>query len=124
MRGCLGWAERGSNGRSVKRHKNCPRYATKTDPTQMIRVGLGRAAEPGSLPLLETDAASLNEQEVAVVEHAIEDGRGDQVVAEDEDRLRDALADGAQAAALVASADEREKQVCGLLLEGRYRVRR
>lgn len=53
-----------------------------------------------------------------MVEHAVEDGRGDHLVAEDVAPLRDGLVGGDEhAASFVASADELEEQVRGLLSE-------
>jgi hypothetical protein len=62
-------------------------------------VGLGSAEEPGSLLLLEAKAAALDEQDVALVEHAIEDGRGDHFVAQDVAPPGDGLVGGEEQAA-------------------------
>jgi hypothetical protein len=82
-------------------------------------IGVGGAEEPGSLLLLQAKAVALDEQDVTVVEHAVEHGRCDHLVAEDVTPLRDGLVGGEeQAAALVAPPDQLEEQVRGLLLQG------
>ena len=54
-----------------------------------------------------------------MVEESVEDGGGDDGVAEDVSPLSDAAVAGEEhGAALVAAGDELEEEVCGVLLQG------